>query len=349
MSQRAVLVGCNYSGTSNRLNGCINDVYNVKTILTTIYGFHPENIVIMTDDQPLTSPTYPSKNNILTAYNNAVNQTMAGDVLVLTFSGHGSNLHSQISTDIELTGNMDVIIPADVLNKGYFDQSCELSGSELYSVVCQAPVNSEVFCLIDACFSGHECQLPYLLQCSDAKNFSLKKVENRRDTTNCAISLSGCSETQTSADGWDSTGRPAGALTASFCEYIAHNYSQNISYADLLTNVRVKISQKYGAGCQTPQLCLGRMEDLGRKFTLSPNGVLRQLSEDNRQEVIKFIHNKCVTQWKPETKSAAKSGATTVTTYLNSLSQSINNTRVSRDINVLQQRIWKENPTVYKK
>ena len=51
MTQRAVLVGINYIGTSNQLQGCINDVYRVADILRTVYKFPSGNITILTDEE----------------------------------------------------------------------------------------------------------------------------------------------------------------------------------------------------------------------------------------------------------------------------------------------------------
>ena len=64
MSQRAVLVGINYYGTSNQLAGCINDVHQVANVLRSLYGFPNQNIVILADNLPKTSPQYPTKANI---------------------------------------------------------------------------------------------------------------------------------------------------------------------------------------------------------------------------------------------------------------------------------------------
>lgn len=37
--KRALLIGINYTGTANALNGCINDVNNVKQFLISLYNF----------------------------------------------------------------------------------------------------------------------------------------------------------------------------------------------------------------------------------------------------------------------------------------------------------------------
>lgn len=37
--KRALLIGINYTGSANALNGCINDVNNVKQFLISLYNF----------------------------------------------------------------------------------------------------------------------------------------------------------------------------------------------------------------------------------------------------------------------------------------------------------------------
>ena len=56
--KRALLIGINYTGTANELQGCINDVLSVNDKLTQ-NGF--KNINIMTD----LTPIIPTRNNIL--------------------------------------------------------------------------------------------------------------------------------------------------------------------------------------------------------------------------------------------------------------------------------------------
>ena len=44
--KKALLIGINYTGTANELNGCINDVMNMKTALIDKYEFKNEFIII---------------------------------------------------------------------------------------------------------------------------------------------------------------------------------------------------------------------------------------------------------------------------------------------------------------
>jgi hypothetical protein len=65
--KKALLIGINYFHTDNELNGCINDVANIKNFISTLYGFQEEDMVILTDDQDEHTKFYPTRENILAA------------------------------------------------------------------------------------------------------------------------------------------------------------------------------------------------------------------------------------------------------------------------------------------
>lgn len=65
--KKALLIGINYFNTDNELNGCINDVANIKNFITSVYGFQEDDMVILTDDQPEDAKFYPTRANILSA------------------------------------------------------------------------------------------------------------------------------------------------------------------------------------------------------------------------------------------------------------------------------------------
>lgn len=49
--RKALLIGINYYGTKHQLNGCINDVMNMRDYLVRDRGFSsdPQDMVVMTD------------------------------------------------------------------------------------------------------------------------------------------------------------------------------------------------------------------------------------------------------------------------------------------------------------
>ncbi|GMH36197.1 hypothetical protein BSKO_04065 [Bryopsis sp. KO-2023] len=90
MAKRALLVGCNYAGTEYPLNGCINDVFSIKAVLTELYGFEEDSFTVLID----TDETYeqPTGKNIKARLGELVAASQAGDILFFHFSGHGTQI-----------------------------------------------------------------------------------------------------------------------------------------------------------------------------------------------------------------------------------------------------------------
>ena len=65
INKKALIVGCNYTGTSHKLHGCINDVHNIKDRLTSKYKF--EDITLMTDK----TDVKPTKKILLKVFNHS--------------------------------------------------------------------------------------------------------------------------------------------------------------------------------------------------------------------------------------------------------------------------------------
>jgi hypothetical protein len=87
--KKALLIGCAYPGTSNALNGCINDVQCIEYCLKTKFGFPQSGIVVLRDDQK--HPDFLStRANIMRAIQWLTGDQQPGDSLFFHFSGHGS-------------------------------------------------------------------------------------------------------------------------------------------------------------------------------------------------------------------------------------------------------------------
>ena len=90
MSKFALLIGINYKGTSNELNGCINDVMNMRDVLIKHFGYLAENIVVMTEDQP--NNLKPTALNIMNQFGSLIIKAHHKQAKEIWFhySGHGS-------------------------------------------------------------------------------------------------------------------------------------------------------------------------------------------------------------------------------------------------------------------
>lgn len=86
MAKRAVLIGINkYQIPGSDLNGCVNDVKNLSRALKTYYGFEDKDMTTLTDLQA-------TKTAMQKAIQKLIRSGKKGDVLLLHYSGHGSNV-----------------------------------------------------------------------------------------------------------------------------------------------------------------------------------------------------------------------------------------------------------------
>lgn len=315
MAQRALLVGINYYGTSNQLAGCINDIHRVADVLRTVYGFPNQNIVLMADNLPKTSPLYPTKANILRELGKLRDATKAGDIAMFHYSGHGTTVRDSASTNLDYAGTDDALIPVDVFTRSGYALGNELVDDELWGWASSFPEGASVFSIIDACHSGSALDLPYALkaQPGTAGSFSVARVERRPDTSAKVIMLSGCKDDQTSLDSLDANRQPAGALTYAFCDYVLHNPSKTINYFDFLTSVRAQIVAKNPSvpNIQEPQLAFGRIADTNTLFTLAAPSKARVVTFDDTllKSVIATLENPPPTEGPPAEAAPAPAPA----------------------------------------
>jgi hypothetical protein len=154
-TRRAVMVGINYVGAAQgELSGCHNDVLNMKRYITAVHGFEESDITVLMDDG---SHDMPTKDNILAAYQAAVEKTQPGDALFLHYSGHGTKVKD--STGDEADKNDEAICPVDYAESGL------ILDDEMYdAIVKPLPQGAHVVCLFDCCHSGTILDLPYVFK-----------------------------------------------------------------------------------------------------------------------------------------------------------------------------------------
>lgn len=90
--RKALLIGINYFGTPHELKGCINDAANVRQFLVEDKGYSPEpgDMVMMTDEPSNRgTPFEPTGENMLEAFKWLVTGNRPGDMVWLSYSGHG--------------------------------------------------------------------------------------------------------------------------------------------------------------------------------------------------------------------------------------------------------------------
>src|SRR5262245_39211298 len=86
MAKKALLIGINrYKIPGAYLRGCVNDLKNIQSVLTTYFGFANKDIAVLTD---YAATTKAIKNEIT----KLVSGAKKGDVILLHYSGHGANV-----------------------------------------------------------------------------------------------------------------------------------------------------------------------------------------------------------------------------------------------------------------
>ncbi|KAI8340136.1 peptidase C14, caspase domain-containing protein [Chlamydoabsidia padenii] len=290
--KRALLIGINYIGTSNQLNGCINDVHNIKNFLIQRFNFKEEDMVILTDDQE-EDRFRPTKANIYSAMQWLVNDAQPDD------SGHGGSVK-----DVERgegDGYNETIYPLDF--QEYEGESGQILDNELHDyLVKPLPKGCRLTAIFDSCHSGTVLDLPYvystkgtikqqnlfkdagmgllsagLAYASGDKDGALSSIlslgkqlyesrnndeENREKNSSVAdvVMFSGCKDDQTSADAQEA-GKSTGAMSYAFITTLRENPNQ--SYQQLLNNVRDILRDKYA---QRPQFSCSHPLDVGLEF-----------------------------------------------------------------------------------
>lgn len=242
-NKKALLIGINYTGTSDELYGCINDINSIKDRIS-IQGF--TGIKVLTD----LTPKKATRDNILQEFKNLLTNSQAGDFLFFSYSGHGS--YTVDRNGDETDGRDELIVSCDL--KGVLDD-------ELKSLI-QAHLKSDVtlFALFDSCFSGSVLDLKY--QYLDSLNYD-KYSENEKqlDTPGNVLMISGCTDQQTSADAVFG-GKPNGAMTWSLLECLKQK--PNCSWRELVINMRNLLkSLNYE---QLPQFSCGNFVDIDTKI-----------------------------------------------------------------------------------
>jgi hypothetical protein len=242
-NKKALLVGINYTGTSNELYGCINDTNSIKERISK-QGFN--DIKILTD---LTSKK-ATRNNILDEFKNLLINSQAGDFLFFLYSGHGS--YAVDRNGDEKDGRDELIV------------SCDLQGildDELKALIqTHLKPDATLFALFDCCFSGSVLDLKY--QFMDSLNYeNFTENSKQLETLGNVFMISGCTDNQTAADAVFG-GKAAGAMTWSLLESLKQK--PNVNWRELVINMRdlLKTSQF----TQIPQFSSGNFVDIDKQI-----------------------------------------------------------------------------------
>jgi hypothetical protein len=244
--RKALLIGINYTGTSDALNGCLNDVDNVSNRLRTVYGF--------TDIQTLTDTTAikPTREKIIESFTNLLASGEPGDLLYFHYSGHGG--FSFDSSGDESDKQDEKIYPLD-MNVILDDELKQIVMTKLKQDVT-------LFAFFDSCHSGSMLDLKY--QWCDSLNYNNCTVHDKSsETIGRVFCFSGCTDEQQSADAKIGSVYQ-GAMTFAFLSCLQQQ--SNCTWKQLLVNMRNTL--KMYNFKQIPQLSTGQLEDIDKQIIL---------------------------------------------------------------------------------
>ena len=257
MAKRAVLIGINkYQVPGADLQGCVNDVKNLKGALTTYYGFADKDIATLTDAQA-------TKKGMERAIKKLITKAKKGDVLLLHYSGHGSNVPDDNGDEADHRD--EILCPTDLDWKNPFrDDWLRKALGKL-----RREVNLTV--IMDCCHSGTitrvmnpfdaprrqrylPCPLDLMATESGRKlrgtlRGQLGKAprgrKRKKDIVHADIQellITGCRDTQTSADAYIG-GSYNGALTYYLVESIKEAEGK-LTYRELHQRTAAKLKQE---------------------------------------------------------------------------------------------------------
>ncbi len=140
--RRALLIGiCDYPQPEDRLQGCVNDVYLMSSVLQEI-GFDPENIRVVSNERATAA-------GIRKRIDWLLEDTESGDERVLYYSGHGAKL-PQYGLGDRIDRQDEALVPFD------FDWSEEraIVDDWLFQRYAQLSYETRLTLILDCCYSG---------------------------------------------------------------------------------------------------------------------------------------------------------------------------------------------------
>jgi len=232
--KRAICVGINnYPGSSNDLQGCVNDAKDWSALLNE-YGFATTLIL---DSQA-------TGQNIKAALENLIASAAAGDVIVFTYSGHGTQ-YLDLGRD-----------EGDSYDEALYVYDGKILDDEMRTIIDRIDPTVTFIVISDSCFSGSVTRLipenakPRFVPADGISDY--RQVRQRfllPETGMPELLISGCSDSEYSYDA-EIDGRYNGAMSAMAIRVIRQN--PGLTYNTFYAALRALLpSTDYP---QTPQL-----------------------------------------------------------------------------------------------
>lgn len=212
----ALLFGLNYTGTAVELQGCVRDVQNVAAFLRTQLRFPAESITMFTDADASTRYG-TTRRGIMEQLAALARRSSSIDFIWLHYSGHGTWQRDRAAAGSgaragaaagagagdEPDGRDECWVPSD------FETAGVILDDDIGAALRAFAPTTRIFFVSDSCHSGTVADLPYAWRVdgrSGVQPFRGSDISTAATKTTTAmpriIALSGCLDTQTSADAY---------------------------------------------------------------------------------------------------------------------------------------------------
>jgi len=246
--KRALQWGINdYPSSNNDLRGCLNDIAEWSFLLKDVYKF--DEIYTIFDSNA-------TKNNVVNKMKELIEKSVAGDILVFDYSGHGT--YTQDLNGDEIDGKDEAICLYDGL----------LIDDDIKEILSKIKDGVRTTVIFDSCFSGSSTrafgdnndlyrvarfmppkdEMIAKMSTLPVKSKMFKTIGQTEEEMN-HILISGCSDNEVSYDA-NFSGKYYGAMSYWATKVLKGN--PFITYSEFYTKLRTKLpSRQYP---QSPQL-----------------------------------------------------------------------------------------------
>ncbi|MBN2013526.1 caspase family protein [candidate division KSB1 bacterium] len=185
--KKALNIGINnYPGSANDLQGCVNDADDWAKRLQVL-GFETEILV----DKKATIATVKNK------MKNLITSATAGDVVVVSYSGHGTNVYDTSGDE------------PDYYDEALYLYDGVLLDDDISDIIRQAQSDVSIVVILDSCFSGTATRLaklnthiPRFIKTADIPPTATKRRDFLSEDDMVEILISGCSDNEYSYDAY---------------------------------------------------------------------------------------------------------------------------------------------------
>jgi len=147
----ALLIGIDFYPNFHQLSGCVNDVVAMKQVLVDSFEFPESNIVQLLNEKATQEGIRVSMEGLLV-------RVKKDDVVVIQFSGHGSQMRARDKNEAD--GWDETIVPVDSGRKPLPNR--DIRDNEIYSWLQRlATITPNLTLVFDSCHSGGITRDPF--------------------------------------------------------------------------------------------------------------------------------------------------------------------------------------------